>query len=118
MGLFTKKSADEKAREFAAKRGVDVSGAVAVGRAFEDGVERLLVVHPGRVEWHHLGAALTGGGAGVTSIPGGRIGSVSTRREGIWGVVSVQGSGVDVEFRTDLVEMDRLAGAIRSVTLA
>lgn len=115
MGIFGG-SADEKARAFAEKKGIDVSGALAVGRTHQDGADQVMVVYPGRVDVHHLGkvGSLFKKGAGVTSLEGGRIGAVSTRRDGVWGVVVVSGSGFSVEYRTDVVDRDRLADAIRS----
>ena len=116
MGLFSKQSADEKARAFATKKGVPVVGATAVGRAFQGGADQVMVVHPDRVEVHHLGrvASIGGQGAGVMSLPRDRAGSVSTRREGVWCVVRVEGSGQDVEFKTDVDTGERLAAALRS----
>lgn len=116
MGFFDLDT-DGKARRFAEKKGVDVSGAVAVGRGFGDGAERVMVVYPDRVEVHHLGrvGSVTRKGAGTVSLPRDRVGSVSTRREGMAGVVSVHGSGEDVDFPTDLATRDRLADAVRAM---
>ena len=114
MGLFDLDS-DGKARRFAEKKGVDISDAIAVGRTYQDGAEQVMVVRPGRVDVHHLGktGSLLKKGAGVMSLEAGRIGSVSTRREGIWGWITVEGSGQSLEFRTDVNDRDRLADAIR-----
>lgn len=110
--------ADAKARRFAEKKGIDVGDAIAVGRAFVDGADQVLVVRPGGLELHRLGkvGSLTRKGAGVVTLAAGRIGSVSTRREGITGVVSIDGSGQDLEFHTDLITRDRIAAAIRQCT--
>lgn len=116
MSLINSKSADEKAREYAAKKGIDATGAIAVGRTYLDGADQVMVVLPGRVDVHNLGktASLMRKGAGVTSWEARRIGSVSTRREGIWGWITVEGPGQTMDFRTDVNEKDRLADAIRN----
>ena len=115
MGFFDTDT-DTKARRFAEKKGVDVGNAIAVGRSFEGGAERVMVVRPGVVEVHHLGkvGSVTRKGAGVVTLASGKVGSVSTAREGITGVLVVDGSGQPgVEFRTDMVTRDRMAEAIR-----
>lgn len=116
MGFFSKPS-DESAREKAAKKGVDVTGAVAVGWGFGDGAERVMAVYGDRVEVHHLGkvGSITRKGAGVVSLPRGRVGSVSSRKEGITGVVSIHGSGEDVDFPTDFDTRDRMVEAVRAM---
>lgn len=118
MGLFKGgKTADEKAREFATKKDIRVDGAVAVGRGYDDSAEWVMAVHPDRVEVHHLGKvdSLMKKGAKATVLPRGRIGSVSASRDGIFGVVTVHGSGENVEFRTDLETRDRMAEAVQGI---
>ena len=95
MALFNGNSADDKARAFAGKKGVDVSGATAVGRTYQDGSGQVLAVYPGRVDVYHLGKTASllkkGGGCDATG-RGAHRGGVDPG-DGVWGVVSIEGVG-------------------------
>ena len=118
MGLFSGKSRDEKAREWATKKGLDVADAVAVDR-MADGDARpvVLAVWHGRVERHRFTApgAMWRGRAEVTTVDPSRISAVQVRHEGLTGVVAVSGSGIDMEYSTTQKDAERMASAIRSV---
>src|SRR5690242_5582022 len=86
---------DVKAREKAAKKGLDVEGALIVAHDLnKDSAYETLVVWPDRVEKHNHGkvASFLGSGKGVESMPMANVSSVEARNDGIYGKVEVHGS--------------------------
>lgn len=97
MGLFNKgdradrideraEHLQEKARASAAKRGVDVTGALAVAHDLQDDAQRAtFIVYPDRVEIvsHGKMGSMLRAGAGVETIPVGSIASVDAANAGI-----------------------------------
>ncbi|MCM3662499.1 SHOCT domain-containing protein [Georgenia satyanarayanai] len=96
---------EEAARKKAQKKGIDVSGSVAVGYVFDDSADKFLVVFPDRVELINRGkmGSLLRAGAGAETVPTSRISSVESRNKGIWNVLEIHTSGNVVEFKADHV---------------
>ncbi|QDB80015.1 SHOCT domain-containing protein [Georgenia wutianyii] len=94
---------EESARKKAQKKGIDVSGAVAVGHTFDDSADQFLVVFADRVELINQGkiGSLLRANAGAETIPTSRISSVESRNKGIWSVLEIHTSGNVVEFKAD-----------------
>jgi hypothetical protein len=114
VGLFSKdpskldaKAAEQmdKARAKAAKRGVDVSNAIAVGSGYFDDADHFLVIHPDRVDLFNMGktASLLKEGRGVQSISVERISSAQCNQSGIYAVLSIAASGTSMEFKCDVI---------------
>lgn len=102
----TPEDLDAKARDAAAKRNIDVTGALAVLHDLQDDAEdAYLVVFPDRVERVSRGkrGSLLRPGAGVESIPTGNIASVNARNSGVFCELSVHGSGNSIDFRTNQI---------------
>ena len=95
----------EKMRAKAAKKGVNVDGALAVGHTIEDSGEQFLVVFPDRIDLVNRGkmGSLLRSGAGTESIPTSRISSVECANKGISAVLEVHTSGNHLEFKADVL---------------
>lgn len=125
MGLFTRKTPDQKAAEIEAKArqeaeraGVDIDGALAVGHHLApegNGFAwRTLVIRPDRVELHHHGqvATLSKEGRGVRTIPVEKITSVKSENDDGINEVTIYASGDDLTFRAKQEQGPRLAATV------
>jgi len=106
---------ERKAREQAAKKGLNTDGALAVAHNLnKEAAYETLIVWADRVELHNHGkvATLLRAGKGVESMPISSVASVETRNDGIFAVLEVHGSGNSIKVRMSQPEAPRVRQVI------
>lgn len=117
MGLFSKKSTDEKGREAAQKRGIDVSGARFVAHGGAPDSPATLVVADGWVELHEHGkrGSLVQKGASTQRLRRDALESVAVERQGIHAFVVIGAAGSELRYQTNVKQAPEVADQVRAI---
>ena len=117
MGLFSKKSTDEKGRQAATKRGIDVSEARFVAHGGAPDAPATLVLADEWVELHEHGqrGSITGKGKSVRRLKRTALESVSVERQGIHAFVIMGGAGTELRYQTDVIQAEEVAREVRGI---